>query len=211
MLKSRCVSNSCPNRCTITCRTLYLTSSFNFYEGHAYSITIDKGSQTAFIDSSWTRGLAVHPVGEFFSRILRIPFLSSVDFFFRLRAATIATFFAFFFGLFATIPVMGIISSLVALLAAVLTLIAFALDIALFGLVDVEFNKLNADITTKTGPGSSPPFLFLRLFTLTQKIVIYSFPLRLSDRILVDLCHSYTSSHRYLRCMFRMLQGQEAH
>ena len=56
-----------------------------------------------------------------------------------------------------------------------------------------------------------PPFLFLRFFTLTQKIVIYSFPLRLSDRILVDLCHSYTSSHRYLRCMFRMLQGQEAH
>lgn len=53
---------------------------------------------------------------------------------------------------------MGIISSLVALLAAVLTLIAFALDIALFGLVDVEFNKLNADITTKTGPGSSTPF-----------------------------------------------------
>ena len=59
---------------------------------------------------------------------------------------------------------MGIISSLVALLAAVLTLIAFALDIALFGLVDVEFNKLNADITTKTGPGLSNPF-FLRLFT----------------------------------------------
>ena len=50
---------------------------------------------------------------------------------------------------------MGIISSLVALLAVVLTLIAFALDIALFRLVDVEFNKLNAGITTKTGPGSS--------------------------------------------------------
>ena len=81
-------------------------------------------------------------------------------FFLFLRAATVATFFAFFFGLFATIPVMGIISSLVALLAAILTLIAFALDIALFGLVDVEFNKLQAGITTKTGPGSLTPFFF---------------------------------------------------
>ena len=81
MLKSRCVSNLCPNRCTITCRTLYLTSSFNFYEGHAYSITIDKGSQTAFIDSSWTRGLVVHPVGEFFSRILIFPFYHLLIFF----------------------------------------------------------------------------------------------------------------------------------
>jgi len=44
-------------------------------------------------------------------------------------------------------------TSFVALLAVILTLIAFTIDIALFGLVKMEFNGLGAGIKTKTGPG----------------------------------------------------------
>jgi len=109
---------------------------------HAYNVTVTGtgGNVVAFVDSSWTRGLVVQPV------------------------ATIATFFAFFFSLFSTDNAfMKLLTFFVAFLAAMLTLIAFAIDIALFALVKHEMNKLGADITTITGPGFWLTFVSLIL------------------------------------------------
>jgi len=100
-----------------------------FVPDRGYTISLKKGSNTAVVNAMWTRGLVIHPV------------------------ATVVTFFAFLFALFSSKSVMGIISSLIAFLAALLTLIAFAIDIALFALIRVESDNLGAGVTTITGPG----------------------------------------------------------
>ena len=71
---------------------------------------------------------------------------------------------------------MAIVTTIVAILAAVLTLIAFAIDIALFGLVKMEFDGLGAGITTKTGPGSSTSDSHFLYHLETQSFFIHSFP-----------------------------------
>jgi hypothetical protein len=96
--------------------------------GHAYTITITKNNSVAIVDASWTRGLAVHPV------------------------ATVVTAIAFLFSLSTHITV-TLIASLFSFLAALLTLIAFAIDIALFALVMHEMERLGTGVTTKAGPG----------------------------------------------------------
>ncbi|TFY79360.1 hypothetical protein EWM64_g4654 [Hericium alpestre] len=98
--------------------------------GHGYAIQISSegdGNSTEVLDSSWTRGLAIHPV---------------------------ATGFAFL-GLLSSfsqhITVM-LLASVLSLLAAFLTLLAFAVDIALFVHLHNEVGKLDG-VTAHTMPG----------------------------------------------------------
>jgi len=51
-----------------------------------------------------------------------------------------------------------LVASALSFLAATLTLIAFAIDIALFGLVKSEMNDFTANATTTTAPGTSNVF-----------------------------------------------------
>jgi hypothetical protein len=95
---------------------------------HAYSFSVPNEENTAelTISSSWTRGLAVHPV------------------------ATAVTFIAFCMS-FSTHHMVTLLASLTSFLAALLTLIAFAIDIALYALVHHEVGKFpGADGHTTT-------------------------------------------------------------
>ncbi|KAF4612310.1 hypothetical protein D9613_003702 [Agrocybe pediades] len=99
---------------------------------HGYSIPISSttsGGASSTIKSSWTRGLAVHPV------------------------ATGVTFVAFLLS-FSTHLTVTLLASIVSFLAAALTLIAFAIDIALFVLVRNAMNKLDIGANTDTAPGT---------------------------------------------------------
>ncbi|KAL1754048.1 SUR7/PalI family-domain-containing protein [Schizophyllum commune] len=81
------------------------------------------------VGPSWTRGLVLHPI------------------------ATGVTFIALLFS-FSTHIAVSLIASLLSFLSAVLTLIAFAIDIALFVYVKHQVKKLpNVDGTGKPGPG----------------------------------------------------------
>lgn len=72
-------------------------------------------------------------------------------------AATIAIFIAFLLSLSSHITVM-LLSSIASGLAALLTLIAFAIDIALFVYVKHKMHDLeDVEQNTITGPGMSPP------------------------------------------------------
>ncbi|EDR09461.1 uncharacterized protein LACBIDRAFT_319082 [Laccaria bicolor S238N-H82] len=97
---------------------------------HGYSVPITNQEKTRSVNigSSWTRGLAVHPV------------------------ATAVTFIALILSLSTHITV-TLIASLVAFLAALLTLIAFAIDIALLVFVRHEMGNLLIGAHTITGPG----------------------------------------------------------
>ncbi|PPR00269.1 hypothetical protein CVT26_009021 [Gymnopilus dilepis] len=118
--------------------------------GHAYSFEIhnQKQSVTALVDPSWTRGLAVHPV------------------------ATGVTFLALLFSLSTHITV-TLIASLLSFLAALLTLIAFAIDIALLGLTRHEMNKLAVGAHTITAPGFWMTFVSLILLLLAGCTVCF--------------------------------------
>jgi len=95
---------------------------------HGYSVPYNAQNVGVVIGSSWTRGLAVHPV------------------------ATAVTFLAFLLA-FSTHITVTLISSLMAFLAALLTLIAFAIDIALFAYLKHQTNKLPGSRRTVAGPG----------------------------------------------------------
>ncbi|KAF9463360.1 hypothetical protein BDZ94DRAFT_1259169 [Collybia nuda] len=94
--------------------------------GHGYKVSISNQEKTAnvIIGSSWTRGLAIHPV------------------------ATGAIFIALLLS-FSQHTTMTLISSLTAFFAAFLTLIAFAVDIALYAYLKHQVNKL-PDVQGKT-------------------------------------------------------------
>jgi len=119
--------------------------------GHAYSVSISNSERTAsvIIGSSWTRGLAVHPV------------------------ATAVTFFALALS-FSTHTTVTLVSSLVSFLAALLTLIAFAIDIALYAFVKHEIHKLpGVSGDTLTGPGFWLTFVSLILLLLAGCTVCF--------------------------------------
>lgn len=100
-----------------------------FFPDHGYSIPISSADgASSTIKASWTRGLAVHPV------------------------ATAVTFVALLLS-FSTHITMTLLASIVSFLAAALTLIAFAIDIALFVLVRHAMNNLNIGANTDTAPG----------------------------------------------------------
>jgi ABC-type multidrug transport system fused ATPase/permease subunit len=98
--------------------------------GSAYGVGVHRhdNEETANIHPSWTRGLVVHPI------------------------AAVATFIALIFALSHNL-VMILIASLFCLFAALLTLIAFAIDIALFVLTKNSVGDLsNTDANTDFGP-----------------------------------------------------------
>ncbi|KAJ7088547.1 hypothetical protein C8R43DRAFT_1050722 [Mycena crocata] len=108
----------------------------------AYSISISNAARTAdvVIGPSWTRGLAVHPV------------------------ATAVTFVAFCLS-FSSHHLVTLIASLTSFLAAALTLIAFAIDIALYAFVKHEIGKL-PDVSGKTRTGAAFWMTFVALILL---------------------------------------------
>ncbi|KIY67387.1 hypothetical protein CYLTODRAFT_376171 [Cylindrobasidium torrendii FP15055 ss-10] len=97
----------------------------------SYSVFLQNSDRTETVDigASWTRGLAIHPV------------------------ATGVTFIAFALS-FSTHITVTLFSSLISFLAAALTLIAFAVDIALFAYLKHQLKKLNnVNAHTRPGPG----------------------------------------------------------
>ncbi|KAF8888463.1 hypothetical protein CPB84DRAFT_1849585 [Gymnopilus junonius] len=111
--------------------------------GHRHGYMVPVGNlithKTGTISSAWTRGLAVHPV------------------------ATAVTFAALVLALTAH----TLWASLIAFLSALLTLIAFAIDIALFALVDHEMKKvLDGGVNTNTAPAFWMTFVTLILLLL---------------------------------------------
>jgi len=119
---------------------------------HGYSVQVqapnDGGSVT--IGSSWTRGLAVHPV------------------------AAVITFFAFCAS-FSEHVTVTLVASLLSFFAALLTLIAFAIDIALFAFVKHEMSDhlTGVDAHTITGPGFWLTFVTLLLLLLAGCTVCF--------------------------------------
>ncbi|KAF9791956.1 pali-domain-containing protein [Thelephora terrestris] len=98
--------------------------------GYAYGVVVrdNSSNDSVTIKSSWTRGLAVHPV------------------------AAVVSFIALLLS-FSTHITVTLIASLVSFLAALITLIAFAIDIALFAFVKHEVGKLSGSrFMTNTAP-----------------------------------------------------------
>ncbi|EPQ55637.1 pali-domain-containing protein [Gloeophyllum trabeum ATCC 11539] len=121
-------------------------------EGHGYSVpfgVIDaKGNLNEItIGSSWTRGLAVHPV------------------------ATVVTFIALALS-FSSHVTATLLASIVSFFAALLTLIAFAIDIALYAYVHHELSKFNG-VNVNTGPGFWLTFVSLVLLLLAGCTVCF--------------------------------------
>ncbi|KAG6884872.1 hypothetical protein C0993_007610, partial [Termitomyces sp. T159_Od127] len=115
---------------------------------HSYTVGISNAAKTVnvVIGSSWTRGLAVHPVGtkyDFFSLVGLLKYTT----------ATGVTFIAFLLSL-SMHRAVALVASLLAFLAAALSLIAFAIDIALFVFFRHQVNNLpNIDAKTTIGVG----------------------------------------------------------
>lgn len=115
---------------------------------YTFSVKSPSNGNTEQVRSSWTRGLAVHPV-----------------------AAAVA-FFAFLLSLSTHLTV-TLFASLVSFLAALITLIAFAIDIALFALVKHEMDNLDIGAKTNTGPGFWLTFVSLILLLLAGCTVCF--------------------------------------
>lgn len=118
---------------------------------NAYSVSIFNGDKTSTvtIGSSWTRGLAIHPV------------------------ATAVTFVAFLFS-FSSHVTITLVASLLSFLAAVITLIAFACDIALYAFVHHEVKNVNGiNANTNTAPGFWLTFVSLILLLLAGCTVCF--------------------------------------
>jgi len=117
--------------------------------GYAYFVPLSGGGSLITIGSSWTRGLVVHPL------------------------ATVVTFIALLFS-FSTHLTVSLIASLLAFLAATLTLIAFAIDIALYAYVKHQMKKLpGVDDLTLTGPGFWLTFVSFLLLLLAGCTVCF--------------------------------------
>lgn len=118
--------------------------------GHAYSLMVTSSGSSVTIGSSWTRGLAVHPVGTYSLTLYCLVLPIWIP-----QSATGVTFVALILSL-STHITLTLLASIVSFLAALITLIAFAIDIALFAFVKHEMNKLtNVDSNTNTAPGQS--------------------------------------------------------
>lgn len=98
-----------------------------------------------------------------------------------------------------------LVASLFSFLAALLTLIAFAIDIALFAFTKHEMNKLNIGASTITGPGTSFPLS--PPHTCSQR--------HCACRLLADVRHAHPAAprglHRLLRAQARphVWRGQQ--
>ncbi|KAL0571247.1 hypothetical protein V5O48_010717 [Marasmius crinis-equi] len=125
---------------------------------HGYSISISNVNKDSgvVIGGGWTRGLAIHPV------------------------ATAVTFIALLLS-FSTHVTVTLLASLVSFLAALLTLIAFACDIALYAFLKHKAKEVN-DIraNTNTAPGFWLTFVALILTLLAGCTVCFG---RRKDRM----------------------------
>lgn len=120
-----------------------------FNTGHGYSLTVTNAQNAEVtIGPSWTRGLAVLPV------------------------ACCVAFIALLLSISQHITI-TLVASLVSFLAALLTLIAFAINIALFAYVKHELGTLNISETTITGPGFWLTFVSLLLLILAGCTVCF--------------------------------------
>jgi hypothetical protein len=136
--------------------------------GHGYSVTVTGGSNSSVtIGSSWTRGLAIHPV------------------------ATAVAFVALLLSCSTHITV-TLLASIVSFVAALITLIAFAIDIALYAFVKHEMKKLvDVSPNTVTGPGFWLVFASFILLILASCTVCFG---RRRDRM--SNATSYPSTQR---------------
>ncbi|KAF8890715.1 hypothetical protein BD779DRAFT_1438157 [Infundibulicybe gibba] len=128
--------------------------------GYGYTVPVNlktsNQTQGVTISGTWTRGLAVHPV------------------------ATAVTLIALLFSV-STHITLTLISSLLAFLAATLTLIAFIIDIALFARLGHEVRKLpGSGSHTRTGPGFWLTFASLILLVFGGLTVCFG---RRKDRL----------------------------
>jgi len=108
--------------------------------GYAYSFTIQSSTGSVVIGSSWTRGLVIHPI------------------------ATIVTFVALVMSLVPNVFAM-LLGALTSWLAALLTLIAFFCDIALFAYFKSKMNDIS-DAQPSTNPGPGFWMTFVTFFLL---------------------------------------------
>ncbi|KAF5391954.1 hypothetical protein D9757_003233 [Collybiopsis confluens] len=118
---------------------------------HGYSVPISDTNRDAnvIISGSWTRGLAVHPV------------------------ATAVTFIALLFS-FSSHVTVTLVASILSFLAALLTLIAFAIDIALYAFLHHEVGKIPAlQASTNPAPGFWLTFVSLILLLLAGCTVCF--------------------------------------
>ncbi|KAI0070875.1 pali-domain-containing protein [Panus rudis PR-1116 ss-1] len=139
--------------------------------GHAYQTTVyndQNRSSWVTVGSSWTRGLAVHPV------------------------ATGVTLIAFILSLSSHIT-MRLLAALVSFLAALLTLIAFAIDIALYAWVKHQIHNLDGvSSNTNTAPGFWLTFVSFILLMLAGCTVCFG---RRRDRM-GDATSSYAAANK---------------
>ncbi|KIJ34919.1 hypothetical protein M422DRAFT_212828 [Sphaerobolus stellatus SS14] len=121
------------------------------HTGHAYSVAIQGASNSlSSVHASWTRGLAVHPV------------------------AAGVTFLAFLLSFSNHITVL-LIASLTSFLAALITLIAFAIDIALLVLTKNNVDNLvRVQTSTNPGPGFWLTFVSFILLLISGCTVCFS-------------------------------------
>ncbi|KAF8968778.1 hypothetical protein BDZ97DRAFT_328267 [Flammula alnicola] len=145
--------------------------------GRAYTVQITNldGTKVATVKASWTRGLAVHPVGEPLMNLM----ISETQVKPCIISATAVTFIAFLLSFSSHITV-TLIASMVSFLAALLTLIAFAIDIALFALVDHAMKGLGIGANTNTAPGFWMTFVAFILLLLAGCTVCFG---RRRDRL----------------------------
>jgi len=118
---------------------------------HGYSVPISDTNKDAsvIISGSWTRGLAVHPV------------------------AAAVTFIALLFS-FSSHVTVTLVASILSFLAALLTLIAFAIDIALYAFLHHEVGKIPAlNASTNPAPGFWLTFVSLILLLLAGCTVCF--------------------------------------
>ncbi|OSD03824.1 hypothetical protein PYCCODRAFT_1434221 [Trametes coccinea BRFM310] len=141
---------------------------------NAYTTTIYNGGRQDFvtIGASWTRGLAVHPV------------------------ATGVTFIALLLSL-STHVTATLLASLTAFLAALLTLIAFAIDIALYAWVKHQVGKLDGVASnTDTAPGFWMTFVSFLLLCFAGCTVCFG---RRRDRMEGATTYNYSWKDRFRR------------
>ncbi|KIK93813.1 hypothetical protein PAXRUDRAFT_828590 [Paxillus rubicundulus Ve08.2h10] len=117
--------------------------------GHGYSLVVENTeNNSVYIAPSWTRGLAIHPV------------------------ACAVTFVALLFS-FSQHITFTLIASLVSFLAAAITLIAFAIDIALYAYFKNAMGNLGFESQTVTGPGFWLTFVSFILLLLAGCTVCF--------------------------------------
>ncbi|KAG8800878.1 hypothetical protein FRC16_001857 [Serendipita sp. 398] len=143
---------SCPMGYLGTLRSvpLFLTRVFLAQSGDwncvatGYAYGLDVGGQV--VDKSWTRGLVIHPI------------------------ATAAIFVAWLLS-FSTHLTVTLIASLVSFLGATLTLIVFAIDIALYARVKARMNNIGGK--TNAGPAFWMTLVVLVLATVSGCVVCF--------------------------------------